>query len=184
MAAKTLRQAEGACLARTMYLVETLPDSLRSQVQLVTWTVCGDPNYRDHWALVWQGAKVLDLTRLQVDGRLGVCFDLDDYPPNFQDRRLYPLSVVPLLNLSQIHTRRLPMRFVLDLRFRMLQVDLGHYRALGQWAPWTRRVLEEVRYSGVQVLYRARRRLWARAVYLKHGVKVNDPGTKTDFDAL
>jgi hypothetical protein len=52
--------------------------------------VRGDPDFLEHWAVVLCKDQVVDLTRLQVDGRGGVVFALHDYPSNFVRRRVYP----------------------------------------------------------------------------------------------
>lgn len=53
-----------------------------------------DLDYLEHWAVVTEGGRVLDLTAVQVDGDPRPSRRVDEYPANYVRPRLYPASVV------------------------------------------------------------------------------------------
>jgi hypothetical protein len=87
--ARTPAQARGFCYASTMeFSLAARQEGLHADV--VVWSVRGDPDFLEHWAVLLGKDQVIDLTRQQVDGRHGVSFHIDDYPANFVRRRAYP----------------------------------------------------------------------------------------------
>lgn len=86
------RSAAGRCLGASLDLA--LAAHRRGlAVDLVRWTVQGDPDYADHWAVRLDARHVLDLTRVQVDGSTRLVVEADDYPRHFVDRREYPAAL-------------------------------------------------------------------------------------------
>ncbi len=90
--ARTAAQAKGFCFASTMeFSLAARQEGLHADV--VVWSVRDDPDFLEHWAVLFGKDQVVDLTRLQVDGRHGVSFHVDDYPANFVRRRVYPAQL-------------------------------------------------------------------------------------------
>lgn len=112
--ATQVADAEGRCLALSLELAANARDQLGLDLQLVKWRVQGDPKYLDHWAVMLSDSEVLDLTRVQVDGRTSLLAPLDGYPMNYVERRHYRASVVlggtprpPAASHGRIHPRLL-----------------------------------------------------------------------------
>jgi hypothetical protein len=90
--ARTPAQAKGFCYASSMeFSLAARHEGLHANV--VVWSVRGDPDFLEHWAVLLGKDQVVDLTRQQVDGRSGVSFHVDDYPSNFVRRRVYPAQL-------------------------------------------------------------------------------------------
>jgi hypothetical protein len=87
-------EAAGRCLSASLDLAVQARERHGLEVTLVKWRVLGDPHFVDHWAVLHDADTVLDLTRVQVDGRRQLVCALNSYPANFVNQRLYPASVV------------------------------------------------------------------------------------------
>jgi hypothetical protein len=89
-----LDQATGRCLAVSLQLALEAHRRDGTEVNLVKWRVNDDPAYIDHWAVQFDDGRVLDLTRVQVDGTHEPVCSIDDYPAHYTHRRIYPASLL------------------------------------------------------------------------------------------
>ena len=96
-------EAEGRCLwSVLMFAARAAENELF--LYLIRWSVRND-SYIDHWAVRLNHWQVIDFTRAQIDKKRGYVFDVDDYPGNYQNRRVYPAALFlkhfPLAENSQ-----------------------------------------------------------------------------------
>ena len=135
--AKALRaghpqEASGRCLFLSLEMAKAAL-ARGMDLDLVVWSVVGDPQFLDHWAVAISDTKVIDLTRVQVDGKTGLLYDIGAYPGNFVRRRHYPAS---LLTPALAANRPSPdgqcgARFLCTVRWRMFKHDLRRSAASG-----------------------------------------------------
>jgi hypothetical protein len=98
-------ESRGLCFQATLTLAEEARRlNLEERVGFVRWSVRRDQAFLEHWALVLDGAKVLDMTAVQVDGDANPFRRLADYPANYVRPRQYPLKVV--LDVMAHHVSR------------------------------------------------------------------------------
>lgn len=92
--AKSVKDAQGRCLHAAVRLaIEANSRGLRT-ASLLVWDLKGDADYRDHWAFGFESSTVIDVTRMQVDGRKGLVFHVGDYPASYGCPRSYPIHVL------------------------------------------------------------------------------------------
>lgn len=87
-------EAAGRCLGATLDVALEAQARLGLDVNLIRWRVVADPHYMDHWAILLDDGRVLDPTRVQVDGKRLLVGPAQDYPPHFVDARVYPASML------------------------------------------------------------------------------------------
>lgn len=137
--ADSLEEASGRCLYLSLEMAK-VAQARRLEVDLVVWSVAGDPNFLDHWAVAISPNQVIDLTRVQVDGLTGLLYDIDDYPANFLRRRRYPASALlpALAGQGQASEGQFDAGFVWRVRWLMFRHDLRRSRLLRRAAiGWT-----------------------------------------------
>ena len=98
--------AAGLCLSISMELALAVCDQCGGDVRLVRWRVVDDPQFVDHWAVEFDADRVLDLTRVQVDGSKGLICPVAGYPANYVGRAAYPVSLFADAYLAQGGSRR------------------------------------------------------------------------------
>jgi hypothetical protein len=120
-------EAAGRCLSASLDLAHRALLQHGVALQLVKWCVLGDPHYVDHWAVLRDADSVWDVTRIQVDARRELVYGLDSYPPNFQNRRIYPASLLlaQYTPASTDSSPRLPSHFLWHCGTSLLRFDLG-----------------------------------------------------------
>jgi hypothetical protein len=125
--ARTAAQAKGHCFSSSMeFCLAARNENVNAE--LVVWSVKGDPDFLEHWAVKLSKDQIVDLTRMQVDGRSGVHFALDDYPANFVRRRIYPAHLFLPAYEAQLAQeegprRQLSLAQLLHWRWQMLLHD-------------------------------------------------------------
>lgn len=142
------------------------------EVNLVVWSVANDASYADHWAVAMSDTKVIDLTRVQVDGRTAIKHNIQDYPKNFVKPRIYPASLL-LPAYTQSRTTadgRIGARFMWRARWLLFVHDLR--RACHRVHPVNaiQAVLRLVRFFLIHPLQRFRCLLEARREELKERI--------------
>ena len=92
---KGAASAIGRCLSISLDVaVEAQRRRLGLDVKLVKWHVVNDPHFVDHWAVMLDDERVIDVTRAQVDGKNTLVCGINDYPANFKNRRVYPARLL------------------------------------------------------------------------------------------
>ena len=118
--------AVGRSLTASLEFALAARRQLGIEVQLVRWNVRDARGDIDHWAVQLDCSRVLDLTRVGVDGSARLVCGIDDYPPGYQFRRPYPAR--PILEAYEHHAARgalrMPTRFVLTCAAVLLRLDL------------------------------------------------------------
>ena len=149
----TSEDARGRCLSLSLELA-WMASRQGTAVNLVTWRVNDDDHFFDHWAVVIGKSKVIDLTRVQVDGRKELIHDLTNYPANFVCPRFYPAALLlPEYDKSRgNNTYRLPPRFVWKMRKSILGQELGHALHRRRFLHGVQAVLEFGRFCLVHSL--------------------------------
>lgn len=119
--------AAGRCLVASLEFVRLVRQRFGVELDLVRWDVVDDPEFVDHWAVSLGASRVIDLTRVQVDGDRRIQSDIDDYPPNLRAPTVYPSA--PLLGLYRrigpTAGDRLPGRFMLSCAVKLFAHDLA-----------------------------------------------------------
>jgi hypothetical protein len=125
--ADSARDTFGRCLALSIELACAAREQ-KIAVNLVVWSVARDKHFFDHWAVAVDDTMVIDLTRVQIDGRTGLTYEIDDYPPNFMRPRLYPADLIvdDYLRCRSAGIDRLAPAFLWRLRWRMLKHDVAN----------------------------------------------------------
>jgi hypothetical protein len=119
------REAYGRCFAATLGLAD-LADQHGYALQLIRWQVLGDPDFCDHWAVLFKEKIVIDLTRVQVDGKTEVTHGLGTYPANYCRPRCYsPDVLLPnFRRLTDSRLARLPFWFMWDCGVALARHDM------------------------------------------------------------
>ncbi len=124
-----IRRAEdaaGRSLTASLEFALAARRQLGIDVQLVKWNVRDARGDIDHWAVQLDHSRVLDLTRVGVDGSARLVCGIDDYPHGYQFRRPYPAR--PILEAYERHAVfgevRMSTRFVLTCAAVLLGLDL------------------------------------------------------------
>ncbi len=174
-----LRDADGAfgrCLS-TVLEVAALAEARRIEVDLVRWRVHDDPHFADHWALRLDAGRVIDPTRVQVDGQHRLICAVDDYPPNYRRPTAYPARLLlPLRHgLDAEVAPRIPERLLFGGALRLFGFDIG--RSLRCRSPIvaaraTYGLARQLLVSGVALV---RRRLEQRAARLTRRLRRLEP---------
>ena len=94
VAIRSAGEAGGKCFVSTMEFALACSLAKAPDLQLVRWTVKGDPDFCEHWSLAISDKEVIDLTRVQVDGNTAVLHHIDSYPHNYRQMTRYPASAV------------------------------------------------------------------------------------------
>ena len=126
MRADTAEDAFGRCLSLSLELgVVALQE--RPDVQLVVWHVTNDCNFLDHWALLVGEREVIDVTRVQVDGRTDLLHDIADYPVNFRTPSRYPAAplVAQYIKCESHQGDRFSPGFIWKFRGLIFRHDVG-----------------------------------------------------------
>ena len=100
---------------------------LSDKVELVHWKVSKDPHFREHWALYWQDGQVLDMTAVQVGGDPEPLRCINNYPPNFSNRRQYKIDTIlgGIADMATQAEERYSRRQLLRVHLRMTCADLA-----------------------------------------------------------
>lgn len=85
-------EAEGRCFWSVLAFASFYAVKQQYPIELIRWAVTND-KYCDHWAVKVDDRIVFDFTRAQVDGKSGFVFDINTYPSNYRQRRIYPASL-------------------------------------------------------------------------------------------
>ena len=161
--AHTVDEAFGRCLELSLNLAQAAHAS-GIEVELVLWSVTGDPHFLDHWAVRVDGQHVIDPTRVQVDGRIALLHAAADYPPNYVRMRRYPARL--LLPLYASHPSgqdgKLSQSFLWSLRWRLFRYDLGRGPALHSVHRLTHALLSTAKFCFYDSARRLRGRLESR----------------------
>ncbi len=160
--AQTVEQAFGRCLELSLNLARAAAAS-GIEVELVLWSVTGDPHFLDHWAVRLDGHHVIDPTRVQVDGRTALLHAACDYPPNYVRMRRYPASLLlPLYaNRPTGGNGKLSQSFLWALRWRLFRYDIGRGPAFHSFQRVTHALLSTLKFC-LYDLARRRNRLESR----------------------
>jgi hypothetical protein len=120
-------EAAGRCLAVSLDLGLAAHERLGLSTRLVKWRVIDDPRYLDHWAVMLDDERVIDLTRVQVDGNVRLVSRLSDYPSNYTEPRIYPAALLmhEYARHGSVGLGRLSSRFMLTCGMNLLHHDLG-----------------------------------------------------------
>jgi hypothetical protein len=107
-------EASGRCLSAALDFALAAKQGHGIDVRLVKWHVAGDPNYVEHWAVLLDPGRVIDLTRVQVDGKRQLVHAIADYPCNYLECRIYPASLLMRTYAESVapDDTRLPDRFL------------------------------------------------------------------------
>lgn len=87
-------EAAGRCLSVAFDVAIEAKARLGLDLNLIRWRVVADPHYMDHWAILLDDGRVLDPTRVQVDGSRALVGPAGGYPQNFLEARVYPASLL------------------------------------------------------------------------------------------
>jgi hypothetical protein len=119
--------AIGRCLSISLDVAVEAQRRLGLDVKLVKWRVVNDPNFVDHWAVMLDDERVIDVTRVQVDGKNTLVCGINDYPANFRNRRVYPAHL--LTSVYQVSSpsssARLSDHFLWRCGTRLFAFDLA-----------------------------------------------------------
>ncbi len=161
--ALTVDEAFGRCLELSLSLAQAAHAS-GIEVELVLWSVTGDPHFLDHWAVRIDGNHVIDPTRVQVDGRIALLHAAADYPPNYVRMRRYPANLLLPLYVNRAVGRdgRLSQRFLWALRWRLFRYDIGRGPVLHSFHRATHALLSTAKFCLYDTARRLRDRLESR----------------------
>jgi len=122
----TREEAAGHCLSVSLDFALAARQFYGEESRLIKWTVVGDPHYVDHWAVLLDDERVLDMTHVQVDGRRRLVSRIDSYPSNFCNARVYPAELLTGAYMeSQGHeTGRFTNRFIWTCGARLFRHDV------------------------------------------------------------
>ena len=123
--AKTLDEAHGRCFSLSLDLCAQATQQ-DIPVDLIVWQIAHDKQFLEHWAVLIEKSKVIDLSRVQIDDKKGLVFDIDDYPENFHSPRIYPSSLFLsqyVMNRSE-ENDRLASRFFWKSRMALCRYDI------------------------------------------------------------
>lgn len=121
-------ESRGLCLQATLAIAEEARRlNLGRRVGFVRWSVLRDMAFLEHWALVLDGTRVLDMTAVQVDGNADPLRRLASYPANYVRPRQYPATVV--LDVMEHHVsgtgRNFSRRLLWTLHLALFRHDAG-----------------------------------------------------------
>ncbi len=125
---KSDSESRGLCFHATLAMgQEARRLGLEGQVAFVRWRVRRDVNFLEHWAIVLDNTKVLDMTAIQVDGNPDPLRSLGSYPENYVRPRQYPVAIV--LNVMERHVpepdRHYSRRLLWSLHRCLFRHDAG-----------------------------------------------------------
>jgi hypothetical protein len=118
------REARGRCLSASLSFAAAA-QAQGLGIDLIRWDVVDDPAYLDHWALRLASGTVIDLTRVQVDGKSGINWTQADYPAAvYRHPQVYP-SQLFLRGAMVPGTQdgRLPMQFLFGVGWARFRFD-------------------------------------------------------------
>jgi hypothetical protein len=119
-------EAAGHCLSVSLDFALAAKQFYGEDSRLIKWSVAGDRNHVDHWAVLLDDERVLDMTHVQVDGRTTLVARIASYPANFHHARVYPAELLTGAYLeSQEHgTGRFTNRFLWICGSRLFRHDM------------------------------------------------------------
>lgn len=96
--ARTYRSASdcrGLCFDASAEVArEAVRLGFEHKTHFVRWRVQGDPGFLEHWAVRLDDGTVVDVTAAQVDGNPQAVREIDGYPANYGEARLYPVGLI------------------------------------------------------------------------------------------
>jgi len=119
------KDAFGRCFAATLGFAD-FADRHGHAIQLIHWQVTDDEDFCDHWAVLFKDTFVIDLTRVQVDGKSDLLHQVDTYPINYRRPRCYsPDVLLPnFRRLSKSRLAHLPFWFMWDCGVALARHDM------------------------------------------------------------
>jgi hypothetical protein len=165
MRLRTADEAAGRCLAVSLDLTLAAHEQLGLATRVVKWRVTDDPHFVDHWAVMLDDDRVIDLTRVQVDGNARLVSRLADYPANYCDPRVYPAALLmhDYAKYGSTGEGRLSNRFMWTCGIRLLSHDLLDAARIGDVGSALSSLRESARFMGRFIVGCATRALDARA---------------------
>lgn len=163
------RRAAGCCF------MASLGFSMRAgnvaDLPLIRWTVRGDADYKEHWAVRLNGELALDLTRVQVDGQTAVVKAIASYPATYTLAGEYPACVFlarPAVEPRQLEG--LSIRTAMLMRWGMFRHDVRQAAAFRKLLEMWSGAAELERYLLMSLVTEARRRLASRRQRLQQAL--------------
>lgn len=141
LASKDALQARGRCFALALSYAAFVRE-LGIEVELLRWTVRDDPEFCEHWAIKFGRHQALDLTRIQVDGKVDPAIRIQDYPSNFVALRSYPSQIlINSVTVRQLRNgERLPAKFMLRSHWALTRHDMLEAMREKQYTKATARI--------------------------------------------
>jgi hypothetical protein len=119
-------EVDGQCFGASLQYA-LLARKMGVELDLANWTVVHDASYCEHWAVFYGATTVVDLTRVQIDGKKDLIYKVTDYPSNFVDLRRYPSSLLlqqyELLDAGR--SLKFPSNFMWQSRVALFRHDLS-----------------------------------------------------------
>ena len=137
------RDAVGRCYAAALALAQAASEQGMA-VDLVRWQVKGDRDFCDHWVVGCGDGMVIDLTRVQVDGKTGLLHSISSYPENYRDMRRYGASLLlPLFEQLRVGEQdRMPFTFMWRSGMALVRHDVKTAYHARQWRRFCRGIDE------------------------------------------
>lgn len=133
---RSASDCRGLCFDASAELAcEAVRLGFEQQTHFVRWRVQGDPGFLEHWALRLGDGTVVDITAVQVDGNSQPVREIDRYPANYGQARLYPVPLI-LKRLKTNHAigrYRYSGRAIWAVHYALFRHDAS--RAIRQRAP-------------------------------------------------
>ena len=126
-AVRSVEKAGGTCLSSSIEFIHSLEEP--TKLHLVRWKVRGDSDFCEHWAVGISKHEVIDITRVQVDGKTHVLHTIDSYPSNYSQLKRYPVSVVlqQANQSSSQHSRGTVAHYAqIKFRFNLFRSELAN----------------------------------------------------------
>jgi len=143
------RDAVGRCFAAALGLAQAAHEQ-GIAVHLVRWQVTDDRDFCDHWVVACGDGMVIDLTRVQVDGKTGLLHPISSYPENYCDMRRYCASLLlPLFEQLRVGDQdRMPFAFMWRSGMALVRHDVKTAYQARQW----RRLCRGINEMGIFAL--------------------------------
>jgi len=166
--ARTPAQARGRCLALSLELCRQA-QAQGIETQLVVWTVVGDPEFCDHWAVMLEDRTIVDLTHIQVDGSARLTARMQDYPTHFRRPHAYPAGLLlPTYECDRDRERRLlSSKCLLKIRWLLVSHDVAQALRCRSLLQVAEGLASLAKFAARHAVDRSLRRLYARREALR-----------------